>query len=111
MDAERVIVSLDSVTGQNEDGGEETSLHDLLPDQKVENNPVETLDERELKGELIKAIKTLPDRQQLLLSLYYYEELTLKEIGQVLGITESRACQLHARAILDLRSQFVLSVE
>jgi RNA polymerase sigma factor FliA len=109
IDAGRVIISLDSATNRNEEG--ENSLYDILPDENEENNPAQVLDDQELKEDLVKAIKTLPDRQQLLLSLYYYDELTFKEIGEVLGITESRACQLHTRAILDLQSQFVQVVE
>jgi RNA polymerase sigma factor for flagellar operon FliA len=50
------------------------------------------------------SIKSLPEREQLVLSLYYTEELTFKEIGKVLEITESRVCQLHARAIISLKA-------
>lgn len=57
-----------------------------------------------LKARVADAIGTLPEREQLLLSLYYEEELNLREIGEVLGVTESRVCQLHGRAVLRLRS-------
>ena len=58
-----------------------------------------------LHAGLAELIKALPEREQLILSLYYYEELTLKEIGKVLDLSESRVCQLHARAMLSLRGQ------
>ena len=62
----------------------ETSLHDILADDK-QNDPADLLEEQELKVHLIRAIKDLSERQQIILSLYYYEELTLKEIGAVIG--------------------------
>jgi RNA polymerase sigma factor for flagellar operon FliA len=57
---------------------------------KTQADPSEILDEEELKIRLISALKALPEREQLVLSLYYYEDLTLKEIGAVLEISESR---------------------
>jgi RNA polymerase sigma factor for flagellar operon FliA len=101
IDANHVIISMDS--DLSNDGESETSLHDILADDN-KKNPSEILEEQELKDHLIVAIRDLSERQQILLSLYYYEELTLKEIGAVLGVSESRVCQLHARAVLDLKS-------
>lgn len=101
VDANHVIISMDS--DLTKDGESETSLHDVLADES-QNNPAELLEEKELKKHLIKAIKDLNERQQILLSLYYYEKLTLKEIGAVLSVSESRVCQLHARAVIDLKS-------
>ncbi len=66
-------------------------------------SPDEVLKEKELKDLLVKAIMELPEQQQKLLHLYYYEELTLKEIGMVLNVSESRACQIHTMAINTLR--------
>jgi len=60
---------------------------------------------RELKAHLSAAIAALPKKEQLVLSLYYYEELTMKEIGKVLGYTESRICQIHTKAVVKLRSR------
>jgi len=57
----------------------------------------------ELKEIMVQAIETLPDKEKLLISLYYYEELTMKEIGRIMGYTESRVSQLHTQAMLRLR--------
>ncbi|MDR3578315.1 MAG: FliA/WhiG family RNA polymerase sigma factor [Anaerolineaceae bacterium] len=101
-DSNRVLVSLDSMTDIDQDG-EDTSLHERLSDEN-QANPSEVLEDVDLKEEMVFAIKQLTEREQLLLSLYYYEELTFKDIGKVMGITESRVCQLHARALLNLKA-------
>jgi len=66
-------------------------------------NPLQLLANCELRERLKEAIDDLPDKERLVLSLYYYEELTMKEIGKVLKLTESRGCQLHSQATLRLR--------
>jgi len=66
-------------------------------------NPLQLLANSELRERLKDAIDDLPDKERLVLSLYYYEELTMKEIGKVLKLTESRVCQLHSQATLRLR--------
>jgi len=66
-------------------------------------NPLQLLANSELRERLKEAIDDLPDKERLVLSLYYYEELTMKEIGKVLKLTESRVCQLHSQATLRLR--------
>ena len=58
-----------------------------------------------LDGIIAKAIDTLPEKERLMISLYYYEELTMKEIGEVLGITESRVSQIHSKAVFKLRTK------
>jgi RNA polymerase sigma factor for flagellar operon FliA len=58
----------------------------------------------EQKEALADAIARLPEREKLVVTLYYYEELTLREIGEVLGVTESRVSQLHTKAILRLKA-------
>lgn len=68
-------------------------------------DPLAILEDRELRAGLRKALDRLSEKDKLVLSLYYNERLTLKEIGKVLNISESRVCQLHGRAILRLRSQ------
>ena len=81
---------------------EKYGRHDVL--EKIDqNNPFFLLADRELKNILKNAIDSLPEKEKLVLSLYYYEELTLKEIGLTLKLTESRVCQLHSLAILRLK--------
>lgn len=70
-----------------------------------QGNPFVLLAKNELKGTLKRAIEGLPEKEKVVLSLYYYEELTMKEIGLVLRLTESRVCQLHSQAILRLRGR------
>ncbi len=72
-------------------------------EESDQNNPFTSIATNELKGVVKKAIETLPDKERIILSLYYYEELTMKEIGKVVSLTESRVCQLHTQAILRLR--------
>ena len=59
----------------------------------------------ELKSIIAKAIDSLPEKERLMISLYYYEELTMREIGEVLGITESRVSQIHSKAVFRLRTK------
>jgi len=66
-------------------------------------NPLELLKKSELRLEMKKVIDQLPGKERLVLALYYYEELTMKETGKVLNLTESRVCQLHTQAVLRLR--------
>ncbi|MDA8189240.1 MAG: FliA/WhiG family RNA polymerase sigma factor [Dehalococcoidales bacterium] len=77
-------------------------LSDIIEDPHSPSPPVE-VERAELKAALLQAINELPERDRLLMALYYHEELTLKEISHVLEISESRVCQLHARAIIRLR--------
>jgi RNA polymerase sigma factor FliA len=101
VDASQVIFSLDTMV--EADGDDEASLHEVLADNS-QPNPADAFDEKDLKDRLLDVLKSLSEREQLVLSLYYYEELTLKEIGAVLDVSESRVCQLHARAIMTMRS-------
>jgi RNA polymerase sigma factor for flagellar operon FliA len=71
----------------------------------VEKQPLHLLGVEELKRVLAQSIEELTPKEKTVISLYYYEELTLKEIGEVLGFTESRICQIHAKAILKLKSK------
>ncbi len=92
------VVSLEDVRleqGERWQGG--------LPDHGAE--PFDAILRREEARLLADAIRGLPEREQLLLSLYYRDELTLKEVGAVLGVTESRVCQLHAQALRGLRAR------
>jgi RNA polymerase sigma factor FliA len=69
------------------------------------HDPVEAFEVDEMKVLLAEAISRVPDRERLVLTLYYYEGLTLSEIGDVLGVTESRVCQIHTKGILQLRAR------
>lgn len=82
---------------------ERYSREDILEEISA-GNPLSLLVNMEKKNNLKNAIDQLPDKERLVLSLYYYEELTMKEAGQVMDLTESRVCQLHAQAVLRLRS-------
>jgi RNA polymerase sigma factor for flagellar operon FliA len=69
------------------------------------HDPVEAFEVDEMKHLLADAINRMPDRERLVLTLYYYEGFTLAEIGAILGVTESRVCQIHTKSILQLRSR------
>jgi RNA polymerase sigma factor for flagellar operon FliA len=62
------------------------------------------LEDAELRQALVKAIENLPEREKLMMALYYEQDLNLREIGEVLGVTESRVCQMHSQAIARLRA-------
>src|SRR5205807_1091345 len=97
------IAALDelwSVSGE----GDQVSLLDTIEDT-AGPKPSDALDETELREALADAIARLPEREKLVVTLYYYEELTLREIGEVLGVTESRVSQLHTKAVLRLKSR------
>ncbi len=77
---------------------------DIFEDVKSEN-PFASLKSRELRQAVAECIGALPEKERLVISLYYYEDLNMKEIGNVLGITESRVCQIHTKAVQRLRSK------
>jgi len=70
-------------------------------------NPDVIIEREEIKNVIVEAIKTLPEKEKKVIVLYYYEDLTLKEIGEVLEVTESRISQLHTKAVMRLRSKLV----
>jgi RNA polymerase sigma factor for flagellar operon FliA len=72
-------------------------------------NPDVIVEKEEMKRVIAESIKELPEKEQKVLVLYYYEELTLKEIGKVLDVTESRVSQLHTKAITRLRARLTNS--
>jgi RNA polymerase sigma factor for flagellar operon FliA len=100
-DSNRLLVSLDTM--MDADTSEEGSLHESLRDENQED-PADLVEQGSVIAEMADAIQNLSERDKLILSLYYNDELTLKEIGKVLDITESRVSQLHARAILNLKA-------
>ena len=98
------VVALDELLNVGGERGDKLSLVDTLEDTKAED-PVAAFETEETKYLLAKAINTLPEREKIVVTLYYYEGLTLAEIGQVLGVTESRICQMHTKAVLQLRAK------
>ena len=86
------------------DGGDQVSLIDTVEDQDAPD-PQGSLSQTEQREAIADAIARLPEREKLVVTLYYYEELTLREIGEVLGVTESRVSQLHTKAILRLKAR------
>ena len=93
------LVSLHDRRGDATEGVE---LIDTLQDKQADD-PLAKLENRDVKNELSRALSNLPERERMLLALYYHENMTLKEIGITLKISESRVCQLHAQAIMKLR--------
>lgn len=93
------VVSLEDLIFSEDD---DMSLMGTIEDKKSPN-PENALEEQEKIEYLTKALEMLNEKDKTVLSLYYYEGMTLKEIGKVLGVSESRVCQLHSRAIIHLR--------
>lgn len=82
---------------------ERYSREDIM-EEITAGSPLNLLVNMEIKDNLKNAIDQLPEKERIVLSLYYYEELTMKETGRVMDLTESRVCQLHAQAVLRLKS-------
>lgn len=109
MDVEKVnqILSEDTVMtsiydrkGANDDSVE---IIDTIQDTN-KLNPQENMEEKNVKQELERALQRLPERERIIMVLYYQENMTLKEIGSTINISESRVCQLHAQAIMKLKN-------
>jgi RNA polymerase sigma factor FliA len=98
------IAALDELWTVNDSSGDQVSLLDTITDDSAPD-PASLVDATDLKDRVADAIARLPEREKLVIALYYYENLTLREIGEVLGVTESRVSQLHTKAILRLRSR------
>lgn len=96
------LLSLDE--GVYNDEGGQASLHEVIEDKDVKN-PVDDINRDEMKEMIIRAIDDLPEIERLVIALYYYEELTLFEIGQVLQLSESRISQIHTKTILSLKAK------
>jgi RNA polymerase sigma factor for flagellar operon FliA len=97
------IAALDELWTLSGEGGDQVSLLDTIEDTEGPD-PQTELAQTELREALGESIARLPEREKLVITLYYYEELTLREIGEVLGVTESRVSQLHTKAILRLKA-------
>jgi RNA polymerase sigma factor for flagellar operon FliA len=100
------IVSLDDILALGDgDMQREDTLEDDSP------SALDVIEQAEEVEQVVDALKQLPERERLLLSLYYYEGLTLKEIGKVLGVTESRVSQLHGRALSLLKAELKSKID
>ena len=98
------VAALDELWSVSDASGDQVSLLDTLQDPDAPD-PAAAMDATDLKDRVADAIARLPEREKLVVALYYYENLTLREIGEVLGVTESRISQLHTKAVLRLRSR------
>src|SRR5437762_853393 len=98
------VVALDELWTVSDSSGDQVSLLDTMKDPNAVD-PARELGVSELKDRLANAISRLPEREKLVIALYYYENLTLREIGEVLGVTESRVSQLHTKAVLRLKAR------
>ncbi len=101
------VMALEEVVG-GEESGEQRSLLDTLADA-ANADPTSSLEGQEMRGLLSAAINSLAEREKVVITLYYFEGLTLSEIGEILGVTESRVCQIHVKAVGSLRTSLVES--
>ena len=103
-------VSLTSLAALDEsmpgEEGERQALIDTLQDHKTPN-PESRLENIELKDMLADAVNRMPEREKTVIVLYYFEGMTLSQIGEILGVTESRVCQIHTKSVLGLRAKLV----
>jgi len=97
------ISALDELWSPSDSSGDSMSLLDTLSDATAPD-PEKMVEQNELRDRIAEALDRLPEREKLVIALYYYENLTLREIGEVLRVTESRVSQLHTKAVLGLRS-------
>jgi RNA polymerase sigma factor for flagellar operon FliA len=104
------LVALDELWNTTDSGGDQVSLLDTIADRGAPD-PETLIDQGELRDRIADAIAALPEREKLVIALYYYENLTLREVGEVLGVTESRVSQLHTKAVLRLRSKLATELD
>jgi len=107
--APATILSLEESLPDRGDDNKSLSLIDTLEDPQG-SNPLKEIGYQEIKRILKDAIGQLPEKEKLVVALYHYEELTLKEIGEVLGLTESRVSQIHSKAMLKLRAKLIQKI-
>ncbi|HET7483501.1 MAG TPA: RNA polymerase sigma factor WhiG [Actinomycetota bacterium] len=98
------LIALDEITTTDGDKGDKLSLLDTLEDTKTAS-PMEAFENEEMREILISSINHLPEREKRVVTFYYFNGLTLAEIGKVLGVTESRVCQIHTKAVLALKGK------
>jgi RNA polymerase sigma factor for flagellar operon FliA len=96
------VIALDEPWSLHDSSGDQVSLLETIEDPHAAD-PARALDAADRRDQVGDAVAGLPEREKLVIALYYYENLTLREIGEVLGVTESRVSQLHTKAMLSLR--------
>jgi RNA polymerase sigma factor for flagellar operon FliA len=101
------LVALDEMLGGSSGGSDSMSLGDTIAD--AGDGPMAAYEMEEMRQSLASAINDMPEREKIVLTLYYYEGLTLAEIGEVLGVTESRVCQIHTKSVIHLRAKIAAS--
>jgi RNA polymerase sigma factor FliA len=101
------LVALDEMIGGDRSGGDSMTLGDTIAD--AGDGPMAAYEVEEMRQILAQAINDMPEREKIVLTLYYYEGLTLAEIGEVLGVTESRVCQIHTKSVIHLRAKIAAS--
>jgi RNA polymerase sigma factor for flagellar operon FliA len=97
------VAALDEILVISGERGETLTLSDTVADPSA--GPMATYEVEEVRQLLADAINRMSEREKLVLTLYYYEGLTLSEIGQVIGVSESRVCQIHTKAVIHLRAR------
>jgi RNA polymerase sigma factor FliA len=98
------LIALDELMSIEGEKGDKLSLLETLEDTKTAS-PMEAFESEEMKEILVSAINRLPEREKKVITFYYFAGLTLAQIGEVLGVTESRVCQIHTKAVLGLKGK------
>lgn len=98
------LIALDELMSIEGDKGDKLSMLETLEDTKTAG-PMEAFESEEMKEILVAAINRLPEREKKVITFYYFAGLTLAQIGEVLGVTESRVCQIHTKAVLGLKGK------
>ncbi len=95
------LISFEDLVDENDESFLERHLIDDADD------PLKLLEEEGLRRMLVEGVETLPEREKLMMALYYEQDLNLREIGEIMGVTESRVCQLHTQAVARLRARIL----
>jgi RNA polymerase sigma factor for flagellar operon FliA len=102
------VLSFEDFKGKMKEENE-MDVMECIPDPAMKT-PLELMEENSTKEALAQLINDLPEKEKLILSLYYWEELTMKEIGKVMNLTEGRVCQLHSQALIRLKARMEVHV-
>lgn len=103
------LIALDEISSGDGERGDKLSLLDTLEDTKTAS-PIEAFESEEMREILVEAVNKLSEREKKVVTFYYFAGLTLAEIGKVLGVTESRVCQIHTKAVLALKGKIAEAI-